>query len=86
MNQDNLNEELNNMDIDKSSKRHKCIYCLKEVNGSLRCSRCRTATYCNRECQRDHWSVHKNSCVDSNNEDITKRIDLKANNHYEQGN
>ena len=26
------------------------------------CSRCRGATYCSRECQAAHWSVHKELC------------------------
>ena len=27
------------------------------------CSRCKEAYYCSRECQRDHWSIHKKSCL-----------------------
>ena len=28
----------------------------------LRCSRCQTMTYCNTECQRTHWKLHKKAC------------------------
>ena len=31
-------------------------------NGELKCSRCSSAFYCGRQCQRDHWSVHKLVC------------------------
>ena len=29
---------------------------------TLRCSACREAVYCSKECQRAHWSVHKKQC------------------------
>ncbi|KAJ6475066.1 hypothetical protein C8R47DRAFT_1143418 [Mycena vitilis] len=28
----------------------------------LKCVKCKTATYCNRDCQRAHWPVHKQFC------------------------
>ncbi|KAF7365042.1 hypothetical protein MVEN_00375300 [Mycena venus] len=28
----------------------------------LKCGRCKTATYCNKDCQRAHWPVHKELC------------------------
>jgi hypothetical protein len=36
-----------------------CAACGKE--GSSRCSRCRV-WYCSQECQRGHWSIHKDDC------------------------
>jgi len=85
---DNLNDELSNMSIDNSrdsSHRH-CLYCLKVVKGSMRCSKCRTALYCNRECQLKHWPVHKNICQDSNAEDSDQKLYKKAENNSTQGN
>ena len=42
--------ELSTMSIDTSSskkkKKNTCLCCLKEVEGSQRCSRCGTAHYC----------------------------------------
>jgi hypothetical protein len=63
------------------------LCCLKEVEGCSRCSKCRTALYCNRVCQEKHWPVHKNSCQDSNNtENSNEKLQMKAMNHSKQGN
>lgn len=84
---DNLNNEVSSMNIGNNSKSRKnCLRCLKEVEGSSRCSQCRTAIYCNRECQQQHWPVHKNICQDSNNaEDSIRKLEMKAINYYAQG-
>jgi len=83
---DNLNKELSNMNINSRSSNRTCLCCLKEVEGSSRCSQCRTALYCSRECQLKHWPVHKNSCQDSNNaQDSDEKLYKKAHNHLNQG-
>lgn len=75
-----------NDNSDNYIKKNTCLYCLKEVEGSMRCSRCETARYCGKECQVKHWPVHKNSCQDSNNtEDSNDKLDAKAFNHFNQG-
>ena len=88
-NDDNLNNELSIMSIDTSrngSSHHRnCLYCLEAVQGSMRCSKCRTALYCDRDCQLKHWPVHKNSCQDSNTENSNEKVFMKATNHYDQG-
>jgi len=87
-----LSNELSSMNIDTTSssskkKKNTCLYCLTEVEGSQGCSRCGTAHYCGKECQVKHWPVHKNSCQDSNDtEDSNEKLDMKAMNHYKQGN
>ena len=86
---DGLSNELSSMSIDTSSskKKNTCLFCLKEVKGLQGCSRCGTARYCDRECQLKHWPVHKNSCQDSNDtEDSNEKLEIKAFNHYNQGN
>ena len=85
---DNISNELGSMNIDNhSSSNRNCLYCLQKVEGSSRCSKCRTALYCNRDCQAKHWPVHKNICIDSNNaEDSNKKLFIKADNHSKQGN
>jgi len=85
---DDVNKELSDMNIDSHcKKRGTCLYCLQVVKGSKRCDRCETALYCGRECQVKHWPVHKNCCEDSNDtENSDKKLQMKAENHYKQGN
>lgn len=44
---------------------HLCANCHVSCwNADLkRCSRCRTAYYCSRECQKENWSFHKGLCA-----------------------
>jgi len=58
---------------------------LKEVEGSLRCSKCRTALYCGKRCQEKHWPVHKNICINSNSENSSEKLEMKAMNLLKQG-
>jgi hypothetical protein len=30
----------------------------------LKCSKCNKQKYCNKECQKSHWKIHKESCID----------------------
>lgn len=43
-----------------SEQSNKCGYCTAVAK--CRCSRCHTTYYCNRECQHQHWNVHKAEC------------------------
>ena len=84
----NLNDELSSMSINSNSNSNSnrnCLCCLKIVKGSSRCSKCRTALYCNRECQLKHWPMHKNICQDSNADDSDEKLCMKAENHFTQG-
>ena len=92
---DGLSNELSNMNIDCSSsssssrkkKKKNCLHCLQEVEGSSRCSKCRTALYCSTDCQEKHWPVHKNNCTNSNDAaDSDQKLSMKAENHLNQGN
>eukprot|EP01084_Bolivina_argentea_P313364 542666_1 len=48
-----------------------------------RCSRCKTTFYCNRQCQLDHWKIHKIECKKSNDMDIKlEKICVDKWNHY----
>ena len=88
---DGLSNELSNMNTDSSSSKKKkmdiCLYCLQKVEGCSRCSKCRTALYCSKACQLKHWPVHKNICQDSNDaENSDEKLNMKAENHFDQGN
>ena len=82
---DELSKEINDLKIDDHAKKHSCSYCLKEIDGALRCGNCRAALYCNKECQKNHWGVHKNTCIDSNIENSYDKLNLKAKNNLNQG-
>ena len=38
-----------------------CAWCGNK-SATLRCSRCRNARYCSKDCQRKHWKSHKPFC------------------------
>jgi tetratricopeptide (TPR) repeat protein len=44
-----------------SSQKHSCEQC-DSNEAPLRCSRCKNAWYCNRDCQRSAWKSHKPAC------------------------
>lgn len=39
-----------------------CVTC-EEEKATKKCSKCKAVQYCDRECQRLHWFVHKKSCA-----------------------
>ena len=41
---------------------NKCSFCGKHSENLKKCSRCRLAQYCNRDCQKKHWNTHKTVC------------------------
>jgi len=43
----------------------KCSFCEKSDAKSI-CSRCKSVWYCNVDCQKSHWKVHKTKCVAKN--------------------
>lgn len=45
----------------ESTSKSFCVHC-KVNNGSKKCSRCRVACYCGRDCQLKDWPVHKFFC------------------------
>ena len=40
-----------------------CCYCLVRDTPMMRCTRCRLAQYCSRECQRADWREHRDECA-----------------------
>lgn len=40
-----------------------CDTCGKKSDTLLRCGRCRRVRYCNAECQKKAWKMHKQACV-----------------------
>ncbi|XP_028405266.1 uncharacterized protein LOC114527776 [Dendronephthya gigantea] len=58
--QDNEQERIfaNNL----TKVRRFCSYCRKENESLQKCTKCYTAEYCGRACQKEHWKRHKIVC------------------------
>ncbi len=41
-----------------------CDQCNKEVTKVLKCSKCKTAKYCSKGCQKAAWKTHRKECLD----------------------
>ena len=55
----------NNMtqiNLHSASLKTNCAFCFRHDPKLLSCKGCMTARYCGKECQRSHWSSHKNLC------------------------
>lgn len=47
--------------VDNLSAPARCANC-GSVGPTKRCSRCQSASYCSKDCQRQHWKSHKSVC------------------------
>jgi hypothetical protein len=52
-----------------------CLNCSIQLERILRCSKCLQAFYCNSQCQRNHWKVHKLECNTINTQDSSDAQD-----------
>ena len=50
----------------------KCSYCGKTSESLKKCTRCLTVQYCNRDCQQKHWKLHKASCKEGADKQMTR--------------
>ena len=44
----------------------------------LKCSRCKTTSYCSKECQRLHWEVHKAVCLTREEQKLSRLVARKV--------
>ncbi|GAW01997.1 SET domain-containing protein [Lentinula edodes] len=46
-----------------------CSYCFEQtgMNGLRRCTKCRVTHYCDFNCQRNDWAIHKHECASLQN-------------------
>ena len=53
------------------SRGKRCSYCnnLFELQDLMKCSTCMSASYCSKQCQRNHWSDHKLQCKSTKSKD-----------------
>ena len=52
---------------------NRCEWCLEE-NQSVRCARCKSVYYCDQECQKKHWILHKQQCNKEEGKKIITRM------------
>lgn len=48
--------------LSNSVRGHCCDFCFVKSEDLHRCSKCKFARYCNRECQKSAWKDHKTEC------------------------
>jgi len=53
------NQKLNQ---DCSNPACKYYYTAHKANSPMKCARCKSANYCNKDCQKAHWPRHKEFC------------------------
>jgi len=52
------------LDQGKPGRSSTCFSCQKTFKKTFLCKRCEVALYCSTECQKAHWAVHKEVCVE----------------------
>lgn len=55
-------DEKRQVDIHTFSPKPMCNNCHKRPDTLLKCSSCKSVEYCNRNCQKAHWPVHRDAC------------------------
>lgn len=45
----------------------RCTNCSVSTAGLQACARCKAACYCSKDCQKEHWPVHKAACGPDHN-------------------
>lgn len=50
------------MKVSTSASPSCCEYCLQQVPKAMRCSACKSSTYCSPNCQSLDWATHKHTC------------------------
>lgn len=53
-----------------------CGYCQKYSKDIKKCSRCKLVLYCNQECQKKHWNLHKENCKNLQIKNEVKKKEL----------
>ena len=59
-----------------TNNRKKCCQCHKRhdpLDRSLKCSGCKRVHYCSRECQKEHWPIHRIQCKEKKEETVCVR-------------
>ncbi|EGC40115.1 hypothetical protein DICPUDRAFT_52183 [Dictyostelium purpureum] len=58
-----ISEERQQAEVYSCLHLYKCWSCKLTLIKPLICGYCKTVAYCSKECQKDHWLVHKEQCI-----------------------
>lgn len=61
-----------------------CSTC-NEEKPDKKCSKCKEVQYCDRECQRLHWFIHKKECARPKESSVAGQVTTGAKNEIDQG-
>lgn len=50
-----------------ASSIRECAYCTKRNVALSQCSKCKAVWYCNKNCQKKHWALHRKKCLNKFN-------------------
>ncbi|CEP02597.1 hypothetical protein PBRA_002564 [Plasmodiophora brassicae] len=61
----------------RQHRMHRCAFCGRCAPSLAVCGRCRSARYCNQQCQVSHWVEHRLRCTPPSERDTTasRRVD-----------
>jgi len=62
------------VDEEDSVPHETCQFCTEICSTPLRCSACKSATYCSAKCQKDDWRSHKPLCRKASRQDAAKQV------------
>ena len=57
------------------SELYTCAFCgVSKTEKLMICSRCKSISYCSKECQKSHWKAHKKECVSKDEQPKVLRL------------
>ena len=67
-----LRNDLGQINLTGATRKTYCLFCFRHDVELKTCKCCMTATYCGKECQKQHWKKHKYSCEATGQRNLLK--------------